>query len=469
LIKAWFPYAALAALIATGCGTAASDIGRGTDGGGDATGGSDVASGADGAPVDAAGGKDAALADIMPIDAAGLQDATGHGDATADSATDSPLVDVSDSGPSDGGSMESGLFDDGSVEGGAVDGGVADGAIDAGIADSRAVDSAVDGGVGDAGQHDASTMCGSTTCYVGQSCVSNQCLFEGCIGTNANDYPRLQDAIAAAPMNGTVCIGARTFNESVGGGNLQKNLLLQGVSPDLSIVESIAADEIGHYTLQGLTVHQISAPLGGTITVLQSAVDSVSFDSNATRITAVFDGDDIGSINVMASASTATFPATVNLFVRNCYVHGGGITFSNYIPPGPQFPESMNATLLNNTIVGSVDGISFAPPLGGSISYFNNLIDGNTTGVSISMGTSLQITQGNNAYFSNGTNFGGIATAGPGDVQSDPLLDTSTTPPGLLPGSPARGAGDPSQAPTTDFWGKPRGAHPDIGAAQSSR
>jgi hypothetical protein len=75
---------------------------------------------------------------------------------------------------------------------------------------------------------------------------------------------------------------------------------------------------------------------------------------------------------------------------------------------------------------------------------------------------------GYNALYSNTTNYAANATAGMGTTESDPMLDTSTTPPGLLSGSPCRGAANPSVAPAHDFWGRPRGSSLDIDAVQSS-
>ena len=52
-------------------------------------------------------------------------------------------------------------------------------------------------------------------------------------------------------------------------------------------------------------------------------------------------------------------------------------------------------------------------------------------------------------------------------MKSDPLLQTSVTPPTLGAGSPARGAGNKQLAPATDYWGNARGASIDLGCVQS--
>jgi hypothetical protein len=54
---------------------------------------------------------------------------------------------------------------------------------------------------------------------------------------------------------------------------------------------------------------------------------------------------------------------------------------------------------------------------------------------------------GYNLYYENTTNYAGVATTGTADLEVDPLLDTSVTPPGLDSGSPARSARNVAHAP----------------------
>jgi hypothetical protein len=97
-----------------------------------------------------------------------------------------------------------------------------------------------------------------------------------------------------------------------------------------------------------------------------------------------------------------------------------------------------------------------------------HLIVQNGTGVDMEPGSAMPtINHGNNALFGNTANYYGMAVDGPGYVKSDPLLDTTVTPPRLGQGSPARGAADPGHAPAKDFWGRTRGQSPDIGAVQN--
>src|SRR5262249_23612218 len=99
------------------------------------------------------------------------------------------------------------------------------------------------------------------------------------------------------------------------------------------------------------------------------------------------------------------------------------------------------------------------------MSIFNNLLIGNGVGIALSAPVA---TFGNNALYNNVNNYDGVATDGAGYVKTDPLLDTSTTPPGLLSGSPGLGAGDSTKGSPHDFWGRRRGSKVDIGAVQSS-
>ena len=130
-------------------------------------------------------------------------------------------------------------------------------------------------------------------------------------------------------------------------------------------------------------------------------------------------------------------------------------------------------TLTNNTFANNGTAINLSPnspaPGGGSfdVQYFNNIIANNTLGVTINSNVHI-LKHGNDALWGNTTNYSGLAADGPGTVKADLMLDNSTVPPGLLPGSPCRGAGSVTEAAATDFYGRARGTSIDIGAVQSS-
>src|SRR5262249_12691197 len=153
--------------------------------------------------------------------------------------------------------------------------------------------------------------------------------------------------------------------------------------------------------------------------------------------------------------------------IQNSFIHNSSVGVFFALPSGAGCTGSAapSFALINDTILGNIDGIHVDSP---DIRYFNNIIDGNTLGVDI-LSAVAPGAFGNNAPFDNGTDSSGAAGPGAGYVTADPLLDMSTSPPGLLPGSPARGAALPAQATTHDYWGRPRDpASPDIGAIQSS-
>ena len=52
-------------------------------------------------------------------------------------------------------------------------------------------------------------------------------------------------------------------------------------------------------------------------------------------------------------------------------------------------------------------------------------------------------------------------------ITTDPLLDSTTTPPTLESGSPCIGSASAAELPPTDYWGRRR-TKADIGAVQSN-
>jgi hypothetical protein len=201
-----------------------------------------------------------------------------------------------------------------------------------------------------------------------------------------------------------------------------------------------------------------TAPYAGTI--LFDEVD-ISGGTSGTAFT-LLDNSPAAPGNPIPSVS-----------ITNSYIHdsktGIQVTWGNRgtLDPGG---DGLTATFTNNTFENDATSVSVSVTADSSDtpviaqSFTNNLFVGN--------GLALDLTQagseGNNAYYSNTTNLMGMAAPATGDVEANPLLDMSTTPPGLLAGSPCRGAANPATATSHDFWGHPRGTTPDIGAVQSS-
>lgn len=166
--------------------------------------------------------------------------------------------------------------------------------------------------------------------------------------------------------------------------------------------------------------------------------------------------------------------SVLNVTLQNAYIHdsGFGLAFVPGYMNGIEYngPAYCDVNVLNDTFERDDNGVSNSifcsdpSPAGPGLTCFNNLLVDNTT--ALALGPSD--VSGYEALYGNTTNFALSATAGPGTIESNPLLDTSTTPPGLLAGSPCRGAANAAVAPNHDFWGRPRGSSVDIGAVQSS-
>jgi hypothetical protein len=321
--------------------------------------------------------------------------------------------------------------------------------------------------------------CGGTPCYVGQDCVGGHCVFADCSGVKVpGDYATVQAAVdATAPGGGTICLGAQAFAEDVTLPYSSEPLTLQGVSPDQSSIQSLsnffAAGYHGTLVLKGMAVTGyvylvacgeasfLDCKLVGTMgTPSHPDHDALWVESDLCDFTVTLDGTDVSA---PTGSGIIAYADMLHLAVRNSYVHdtmGWGI-YAMYSVP--------SFTIDNNTFEGCGTAFEILSPAAAttSLELFNNLFTGN--GMAIKLTQISDLSQGNNAVYANTTNYGGTAVPGAGYVTTDPKLDTTTSPPGLLAGSPCRGAGDGAHAPSTDFWGRPRdAAHIDIGAVQSS-
>ncbi len=353
---------------------------------------------------------------------------------------------------------------------------------DAGLGDATSDSSSDTGGTGsDSGN---TGPCGGAVCYAGQSCVSDQCSFTACSGAHVpGDYATIQQAIDAlthAGGHGTICLAAQTYAESPS--LVMGSVTIQGVSPSQSRVTGAldmpygaGLGDVG-VSLVGLAIHGVTLRTGanpgnGTASFTACSIGTLNIAAGSATVAVSLDGVDISSGDAAAAITVGQSQGAFSISVENSYIHDSGY--------GLQFTSSTastataSLTFLDNTF--EHDGTAIATPEGcvdlevcgqPVVNYFNNVFTNNT--LAIETETNEVIADGNNALFANTTNYAGIATDGPGYVKSDPLLDASTTPPGLDAGSPCRGAGDPSHASPHDFWGRPRGSAIDIGAVQSS-
>jgi hypothetical protein len=149
----------------------------------------------------------------------------------------------------------------------------------------------------------------------------------------------------------------------------------------------------------------------------------------------------------------------------NSYLHAGPNGLLYTVGSG----GSPTATLLAENDIfedNGSDGVLInASGASVTATIYNNIFDNNGAGITVSGATG---SYGYNALYDNGSAYGGSWQGQASDILSDPMLDATTDPPSLLAGSPCLGAGDPAHAPSHDFYGNPRGSHPDIGAVQSA-
>jgi hypothetical protein len=495
-----------------GCGS--DDTGSTGPGNGspDATANGEAGSGQDGSLADshATADSDASDATMHASDTGIASDAQSgldafHAEADAaisDGGADGASVGV-DSGakpPTDGGPFG---------DSGGGDATLADGAApDASTVDSGALADAANHGGSDAGQGDAASepgACGAGFCRGSQTCVSGSCVYTGCTGVQVpGDYATITGAVAAlASAGGTICLDGSSYPETVSVGTVgtQVNgpLTIQGASADAVTVAGLAIRGATHpLVLKGMTVTQqsfVSSAQSQTLAFegcafpggLSAAAQAGALSLTASTVETIFSA--VGNVTVDQSliyeginyggtcGAASTSPPIV---VRNSYVNGsfaGGVieTDAPECPPSDTWP-TVNVVLLNDTFVANLDAI-IAPANSSTVGIFgiNNIFVGDTDG-----GTAIPVpTQiSNDLVFAYSAHYGPGESPQPNTIFADPQFDTAT-PPGLLAGSPALGAGVASytppalgvelDAPTVDYWGRPRDPDQiDLGAVQVS-
>jgi hypothetical protein len=363
--------------------------------------------------------------------------------------------------------------------------GVDAGPPDAGPPDSGPPDAGHDSGPPDAGKPDSGSGC-STLCASGQSCVSGQCEYTSCTGIQVpGDYATIAGALAVIPNGGTVCLTTQNYPENLSIGTAGP-VTIQGVSSGLTSIASITTSAGSQVTLQGVSLN--SATLGGNANIAASALDYASLGGSSVVTDSAFDTLAIGSAAAVTHTSAYSIEVALasgtssNVLLDGVAVPNGGFVsvgvqsgtlgfvMQNSYVTGGFTSSGLSAGsigLFNNTIVGSSStagtGVYISGSGSPSVAYFNNIVDTFNLGVDLE-GTLGAVTFGNNALYNLTTRYGGSAVVGTGYVLTNPNLD-SNTPPGLLSGSPLLGAGNASNAPSTDFWGNARNkSFVDIGA-----
>jgi hypothetical protein len=389
------------------------------------------------------------------------QDATtgGHDAGTLDAST----LD---------GSTDAGLEGhDGAAEGGAVDASE----HDALHGEDGAKDAAAhDASVSHDAEHDAGVAivtCGGATCYAGQSCVGGVCETTDCVGVHVpGDYATVQAAATALgmlPAGGTICLGAQTYVEYVVGKATGGLVKIQGMGPAVTTVEYFAASS-GSWALEGLTLFTVSDGPANALSITNAVIDAPTNGDYGILLTGSASGTiSLSGVDIEGNGadegiafSTGT---TASLFVDSSYIHGAETGIASLVSGNVPTVHVMNSTFANN---GDALQLDMAQGPGGApvAAVYNSLFLNNGTGINLSNAGIA----GHNAFYGNFADYSGLAVAPTtGDVTTDPMV-TNAGPPGLLAGSPCRGAGDPAHAAPVDFYGRPFGATPDIGAVQST-
>jgi len=213
-----------------------------------------------------------------------------------------------------------------------------------------------------------------------------------------------------------------------------------------------------------------------TVSLVDTTVDGMGSTNGAAiaanavggPLTLTLDGVDLSATGtqpglVAALGGSFDEEQELTLTVVNSYIHGAATGFSLT----GEIYYTATATFENNTFesngTGVLDSLLDGTGESSTLVFFNNLVVNNMLGISSSDASTF----GYNCLYGNTTNYAGSAVSGMGTVESNPLLDTES-PPALGPGSPCRAVGDPTHAPSHDFYGRHRSTSIDIGAVQSS-
>lgn len=317
--------------------------------------------------------------------------------------------------------------------------------------------------------------CGGTICAAGQTCNAGTCTF-GCAGASVpGDYATLQtaiDALAAAGEDATICIGSATLSESQvfirDQQNHNKVLQIIGESFDRSTINGdlYVQSGWGRVTLQGVHVSAaqnhtaVRAQLGsgGKLSILASRLSGQSALDISQPQEVIVDGTEFVTTGGYGASTFVTFgQATVR--IENSYFRGTGYSVRTSTSGG-----SINLSFVGNTVVGPAVGLDLS---GSTTALVANSLFTGTTSFAMQWTSSTNVTRHHNALWANATNYGGLASDGPGYLKLDCQLDLAPRVPVLKASSPCRDAGDAAVASAHDFFGTARGTPPDLGAVET--
>ena len=277
-------------------------------------------------------------------------------------------------------------------------------------------------------------------------------------------FGTIQDAIDAASPGDTIEIPSGTFNEMV---VLTSGLTLHGAGQGQTVV-------VGRIRMEGGSDATISS-----LTV--QCVSSVGIYLTAPTNVLV---QDVEVTDCNAGLLLEDFPN--NILLDDLYLHGNDIfgvelqgteqvTLSNSLVISNGFgglysTYSYGSLIAHNTFVGN--GFAASPTSnqggidldeGSEDVVANNIVTGNTHGLEC---LACEATWSSNLIWGNNVDYAGEASAGAGDLASDPgFVDPTEGDYHLDPASPAIDSGDPALSVATDADGdaRPVGAAPDRG------
>lgn len=343
------------------------------------------------------------------------------------------------------------------------------------------------------------------------------------ICADANGKCSLRAAVMEANANidsNTIVLPAGTYVLTIAGANVDdqagdlniiESVNIQGAGARTTIVDGNAADgvfDLGGFqstiSMSGLTIQNGHSNVFGSggiysldnnLTLTNCAIVNNTLNYADGYGAGLFSAGPLTMINCLVAGNTLTGSSTA-LGGGVCLYFGGTSTLTNCTISGNSAGGSVdsdggglavmgntttltNCTITNNTCAGQAGGIYHDSAGASTLTVRNTLVSGNTGAANCETSVGSPITSaGYNLEDADSCNFhatGDLINASPNlDVLSDNGGPTPTH--GLLTGSPAIDAGDPTAAPSTDQRGLPRpldgddqpAAVADIGAFEFS-